>query len=265
MQALYGSVPPIPFDMQLWFKPNKTLAEILYMIDTTIRLRQSIPQRHIDIIGDYLVEKDDISDADKLKVIVYLANFTPGPVVLYINEIIGYGLFAERDYVRAKDDITVYGGHTTHFARVKDNEQCKGDYAMLVDKKTCVDGYYHFHLFEKGRFINEPRIPFDGNMRSYLRRLQELETVTLYGKPPMFHMKSTFGLTIAKGSEFLWFYGMDYDRAWLTAGSDQESATKKLKPTNCSICFSLTVLGCARCGTIFCSDVCKNRARHICK
>ena len=268
MNVLYANIPPIPFDMAFWYKENKTLEERRYMIDVTLKLRSSVPPQLITLIGSYVVKQEDVSDPDKLKLIVYMCNFTPGPVIMYINHVIGYGLFADRDYDRHKDEVTVYGGIVTRFSRIRDAEEgCRGDYAMLVDKKTCIDGLYGFKLSQKGRFINEAHnVQFDGNIRLYKRQLQERENVTLVaingeGQLPVFRVKGTFGLNIAKGDEFLWFYGPEYDRKWLTV---PDNDAKRPRILNCVLCGDETVLGCSKCNTVYCSDVCKQKAGHYC-
>lgn len=262
---LYNRIDPAPLDSELWFKPDKTIHDLIHIIDVTLQHRASIPPNIMQDLYNHVVQPSfDLSDRANLLMVVSLANLMPGPIIIYINHIVGYGLFAERDYTTEKEVVTTYGGEVTRYKRAKDNIECKGDYSILIDRKTCIDGKYYFKLFEKGRFINEDHtVPFNGNVKAYQKELLLRENVNLVpernGENPKFRVKSTFGLSIQKGYEFFWYYGEDYDRTWLNV-QDQ----KKQKIGACIQCGKATTLGCAKCWTVYCSDECKNKYQHYC-
>jgi hypothetical protein len=93
----------------------------------------------------------DLRKEDK-KLIIELANSLPGPKVLYVDDDMGYGLFAERDYNEG-EIVTYYGG-------VK-GVKAKGDYVVDVNDIKTFDSEYIFKISEKGRWINSSKYNFN--------------------------------------------------------------------------------------------------------
>jgi len=78
-----------------------------------------------------------------------LGNLLGGPQIkLSIIKGVGYGLFADKNYIK-KEIITTYGGEL-HY------EKFHGDYAFRLSENPLiyVDGEYNFHPSEKGRWLN---------------------------------------------------------------------------------------------------------------
>lgn len=123
--------------------------------------------------------------------VVGYINMHEGPRVLMTPNA-GYGLFADKDYSKG-ECVTQYGG------RVVD-AKTEGSYVMQLSRSRAIDGYCDFVAeTERGRWIN------DAPMRQ-----QNVHARIL----PSGIIAFVATKAVAKGEEFLWNYGPDYQRHW---------------------------------------------------
>jgi len=204
-------------------EPGNEKEKIFYFLD----LREDLTMREHALVAKLKAGKDD-----NVQEVVFLANLTPGPVILLTKKR-GYGLFAERTYERT-DIVTRYGGQNV----AKNTE---GDYVLFnqVTQKT-IDGKYGYKLSEKGRWINE--------FSRLTRKRNANKNVVFLASKDGILIKSIKG-KIPFATEFFLNYGTDYNRsAYL----------------DCVICGKLTNRVCGRCKSIsYCSQECQRIDWHI--
>ena len=240
---------PVPSTIESLYNEAVSICGIGETLDAIIAARSKLSAVNISLqkaISNYVASEDDV--ANRLAMVVYLANLTPGPVILFINAQIGYGLFADRDY-NYKEELTTYGG-------VESSDFMTGDYVIEYGKHKFIDGKYNFKLSQKGRFVNEQhdRVQFKSTtqMTGYLRKFQNVKLV--HDEKSLRFEPLANGLQ--KGEELIWYYGKDYERPWMTIG--------------CLACNAPIVFVCSRClNTMYCSDQCasedwKRHAREEC-
>lgn len=122
---------------------------------------------------------------DNLETIIERVNRIKGPIVKKVNDVIGYGLFADKDY-EIGEKVTQYGGK-------KVSKKASGSYVVQVSSYA-YDAEFEFNLKDKGRWINDSK-----DMNVTLKK-EGLWFVTTK--------------QVKKGEEFLWYYGKDYNRDW---------------------------------------------------
>lgn len=126
----------------------------------------------------------DLRKEDK-KSIIELANSLPGPKILYVNDKMGYGLFAERDY-DVGEFVTFYGG-------VKGPRTKQGDYVVDVNDIKTFDSEFVFKISEKGRWINSSKDNFNVEFKYRNKKVVAITTKK-----------------VKRGEQFFIYYGKDY-------------------------------------------------------
>lgn len=198
-------------------EPGNAEEKILFYLDLrdNLTLKQHLALREITA-----------KKTDDLREIVFLANLTPGPVILPTRTR-GYGLFADREY-EGGEIVTMYGGD-------KVTGETEGDY-VLYNQVTGVttDGRYGYKLGEKGRWINE-----------YSRKTRDRnkhKNVVFISTKRGIGVKA-IGRVIPFATELFLNYGADYNRsAYL----------------ECAVCSSAAWQVCARCEKVpYCSVDCQ--------
>lgn len=121
---------------------------------------------------------------DNLESIVERANRIKGPIVKKVNDVVGYGLFADRDYEQG-EKVTQYGG-------IQVPKNSSGSY-IIQGLSYSYNAEFIFNLKDKGRWINDSKM----NMNVDLKR-KDLWFLTI--KP------------VKKGEEFLWYRDWNYKR-----------------------------------------------------
>lgn len=120
-----------------------------------------------------------------------------GPIIKDCeSEVMGKGLFAEKDYEEGQK-VTCYSGEKVYGARAS------GDYYLKVNERWGIDAEFKFNIYHKGRWINEnPIDPRDQNV--------ELKRKGDHGDRLVFVTTRP----VKKGEQFFWYYGVDYKRTW---------------------------------------------------
>jgi len=166
--SLFALVKPL-FDQvkDVWLVENKSEQELAQLIQTLLKMREAIRPARRDMIANYVVTQHDLETSGALK-IAFLACLVDGPMVLYKNLKIGYGLFTEKRYDN-EEFITEYGGISL---TMEDLEApvYRGDYVMTLNTWH-IDGRYNFRISQKGRWINEPNlVPLNYNNTAEFER-----------------------------------------------------------------------------------------------
>lgn len=160
--------------------------------------REEIGPQKQQKIKSYLVTQAEVETPVELVNVALLASLLPGPVVLKVNEKVGYGLFAERDYAPA-ERLTDYGG------RLLDKPE-SGPYVVDLQYsdssgnwKVCsLDALYGFSPADKGRWVNEgPAV--NVQLKKYPKEKRAYFVVS--------------GVHVKRGQQFYWDYGQEYDRS----------------------------------------------------
>ena len=160
-------------------------------------------------------------------------NALPGPKVKFVNPIVGFGLFADRDY-QPGEFVAFYGG-------IK-KKKTQGDGPYVVEGRSyAYDAEHKFDIRDKGRWVNENPV----NERDYnvdmMFRTWEKNLPKFKGKRLFFVTKKK----VPKGTEFFWWYGTKYDRPW-----------KVMK--NCAFCDDPTAgLMYSKTKLVFCDRICQ--------
>jgi hypothetical protein len=253
--------PPFPYTKfeksnptlePLWFKENKSHEEILELIDYLIDFRTTLFPEDVRAFETHVITREEsgVYDApgpiktEKMRRLAFGASMTPGPVVLYVNHVKGYGLFAERDYVsergedkRLREVIATYGG------RRIPNKECTGPYTIHTagNNRWCWNADYGWTCAQKGRFINDYR-----NF-SLMRNSKKHVNVQLIGDQ---FDNANFCLdgntrSVSKGQEFLWDYGYDYFNCLVCGKLESFITTTKDGGGECGLC-----------DAVYCSDKC---------
>lgn len=133
------------------------------------------------------------------------ANQLGGPQIRKIDDRIGYGLFADQNYV--KDEFVTYYDGETYFTNKEGAEKARGDYVLVhkignTHKWIVINGEKVFHLSCKGRFINEPHS--EATSPNLKAKYDDKKCMIYF----------VASRDIKKGEELLWFYGDQYDRNW---------------------------------------------------
>ena len=158
-----------------------------------------------------------------------------------MNNLVGYGLFAEKDY-ESNEIVAEYGG-------VVASEELIGPYVISV-RRHDVDGYYGFKLSQKGRFINEDhsKTLFKTNaaMQKHLRNAANVVEEFTGQASVVFRTQKSFKYRLEKGQEILWYYGPNYSRPYLNL--------------QCAVCKSKAEMTCGKCLSImYCGNACANQ------
>lgn len=212
-------------------------------IDLFLQARAYLQSQNSNLfraISNYVTSPTDVDRHSDI--ICFLANFTPGPVVLHVNDVVGYGLFAEKDYGN-NEFVVEYGG-------VISDEELIGPYVISVSRKRDLDGYFGFKLSQKGRFINEDhsKSTFKTNaaMQKHLRNSANVVEEFTGQASVVFRTQKSWKYRLEKGSEIFWYYGPNYRRPYLSL--------------ECVVCKSKAKMTCGKClSTMYCGDACANQ------
>jgi len=145
-------------------------------------------------LAGYRVSEKDLADPLRLKEVIFFANSIGGPQIRFDEEGgRGYGLFAERDYLKG-EKVTGYGGAACP-------KGSAGDYVAVFQgpEGRCIDGRYGFRLDEKGRWVNE----YSSDVKE-----REIHTNVRFGTS----IRTT--RIVEKGEQFFADYGEDYQRRY---------------------------------------------------
>jgi hypothetical protein len=211
-------------------------------IDLFLKARARLQNQNINLfraISNYVTSPTDVDR--HANIICFLANFTLGPVVLYVNDLVGYGLFAEKDY-SDNEIVAEYGG-------VVADEELIGPYVITV-RKHDLDGYFGFKLSQKGRFINEDhsKSTFKTNsaMQKHLKNAASVLEEFTGQASVVFRTRKSWKYRLEKGQEILWYYGPNYSRPYLSL--------------QCAVCKSKAEMACGKClSTMYCGNSCANQ------
>ncbi len=153
------------------------------------------------------------------EVIIAKANALGGPQIKFVNPVVGYGLFAERNY-NTKEFVAFYGGVVS--------ETGEGDYVVGVTEDLAYDSEFEFNLADKGRWINENSQ--DMKIQNVRMRYDRGEIFDESAKPVWSKKRLYFVTTrfVREGEEFYWWYGMDYRRPWLMEGNISRTKAKEI-------------------------------------
>lgn len=216
-----------------------TVGIVEQTIDSITMARTKISTNLRNAISNHVATEEEV--LNDIAKVVFLANLTPGPVILFINPSVGYGLFADRDY-SYKESLTSYGGI---FSADDASDPMSGDYVIEYGKNKFVDGRYNFKLSQKGRFVNEQhdKTQFKNKqqMTSHLRKHQNVKLVMKTDVDLQFEPLAN---GVSKGKELIWYYGKDYERPWMEIGK-------------CVMCEAPIVFVCSQClDAMYCSEKC---------
>lgn len=148
------------------FRPNRPA---LYLVGTIMEWREQLQQRLIQDLNRLQVNLHH----DKLDETVFLVNLVDGPLVLYIDDHTGYGLFADANYEKGML-VTEYNGVKAEGAKER-----HGRYAQKLGRgNTVVNAEYEFPLVAKGRWMNEPLLELGNGeavetTNEFYRRMKE--------------------------------------------------------------------------------------------